>query len=1586
MADINSVVEGRVKFRDGKKWKLRWCVLKKPSPVADSVKGAKPKHEFHVEGFYGLETGFTLDKESNVLAILCHKQITLFAFDNREVLIQFEIRIRKSLGEEDQYSVKIYKVPNSSKLPLERVRMHIHGQKFCFTSHSPPKILAAWQISDLRRFGMVEGKFVFEGGSRCGKGAGVHILSTEQAEELAEIVQMASQGKTASCRKNKRKSQVVDYLDPVNRSISDGIYKDFRHNQVFGDHNFIEDSRWPKRHSFSYSDYSKSSYSTRSRLANMESLEKENMMALYDIPPRRIKKVENFKRKSEIKCDNIYSVESKNNIMKESFPDTVKVSQCELSKTSQIKASKDSINESTKENNLEEMQSFVSSLSVLSSDSQITTTSESDQSFRLGCPTIVSVSEPALCGYGNSLYGPGGTKFISNSVPNKIDEEINRVTDVAKRNEALEKLQKEEIDLQREITLLDEILKGCKVEDPYSHDNNKDKQKPPPLPKKKAKLPKRPADLFLDSSQTLDKYSTISSQNSCSGLSDSALLSPNLLTKLKQIPAHSKLSQPLPYVNLAKYDSGDIDNSHVHVPGHMCRESVNWSAPCMRSNSFDNVHSKNRSKVCKDKLFLKQTGSTDCLRYKCKTESAPIKKPAACRRLEENVYENDLPLVFRSDSPPPKLPPKGPALMNKMKQRSSTVIEPPPLPPERRRSYASQSINDRYQSQRQDSNYEGRQLIKEENYLLMHGSDRSKNNSDSGKKVEIPTVKLPTRKSKSPKAVNREPESGYMEMSGMFIDEKKIKTDKTKVEDSHALADPAPNRPHYVRSFSASAIPDRKHSIENLNNTYSGPFTNANTAIRDENYLLMSEMETGKNSILENSRVSSFDEGMKRNNCEADLSMENVFQNDSIETSNENTVEGGKRPVIPFQNLLNFQKVTEDQPLSKLSLSSINSLPCGQVKAGNENSQKSQGFLTRLMRRNSGNRKSISQSQENLLGSSSSESCLERTLSVKEGIVEKDVSQSSSSSSSSSRCQSQQDMTSPSFNERRRSSSFPSRSCFLEMSPDTMKEMCARQDSQDSFYSVMSADDQAQLLSAPSRPNSSHHNHSSVCKSDNKVTEMYYMGPCDNHSECSEEEKSQNRRESPAASSENHPHKPGRQETRIFTVLHVEDQSKKHFEDHRNSSKTDDEKLIELMKSGKSKFFSKDLTKSDISDLKDSLDLPLGKTLSPSEQAAAIAKHVTALPPFVPPKLKNFPGSLSPVLESVPFQPKNENCSFDSVSESSNTSPKSVIELPTCAKLTKVTPAENKQQAKATLRIDATPTNEPEEDSIWVPRTAATELNDKSKQESVEEQEAKFKALIIEVEEGIEDDNVSLYSTDSSITSEDAIRCSPASTLLRPRSGREYKVIERRITASDSMPSSPAPTPTSPSAGSVFTFEQMSCSPSQVSVYCSSRDGESPGGPAVLRSESIYSRISERISPQRMYVNVDMTPPTSPLGLSLPADHNEHQLNYAQIDLSQPSRRKSRKSSQRIQKSNTIEYALIDMKATEAMRKAGKEHALSREDTLRRSDRYNSTSSCSRQPSLNYGSSQISEQSKTSTLQLSCRERAPSVSSVDSNE
>ena len=67
--------------------------------VKDSIKGGSPKSSFPLDGFYGLESGICFDKETSVLAIICQKLITLFAFDSRETLIQFEIKIRRSLGE-----------------------------------------------------------------------------------------------------------------------------------------------------------------------------------------------------------------------------------------------------------------------------------------------------------------------------------------------------------------------------------------------------------------------------------------------------------------------------------------------------------------------------------------------------------------------------------------------------------------------------------------------------------------------------------------------------------------------------------------------------------------------------------------------------------------------------------------------------------------------------------------------------------------------------------------------------------------------------------------------------------------------------------------------------------------------------------------------------------------------------------------------------------------------------------------------------------------------------------------------------------------------------------------------------------------------------------------------------------------------------------------------------------------------------------------------------------------------------------------------------------------------------------------------
>lgn len=68
--------------------------------VSESVKeDAKPKSVFCLDAFFGLNTDFNYDKETYVLAIVCHKNITFMAFEQREKMIEFEINIRQSLGE-----------------------------------------------------------------------------------------------------------------------------------------------------------------------------------------------------------------------------------------------------------------------------------------------------------------------------------------------------------------------------------------------------------------------------------------------------------------------------------------------------------------------------------------------------------------------------------------------------------------------------------------------------------------------------------------------------------------------------------------------------------------------------------------------------------------------------------------------------------------------------------------------------------------------------------------------------------------------------------------------------------------------------------------------------------------------------------------------------------------------------------------------------------------------------------------------------------------------------------------------------------------------------------------------------------------------------------------------------------------------------------------------------------------------------------------------------------------------------------------------------------------------------------------------
>ena len=252
--------------------------------------------------------------------------------------------------------------------------------------------------------------------------------------------------------------------------------------------------------------------------------------------------------------------------------------------------------------------------------------------------------------------------------------------------------------------------------------------------------------------------------------------------------------------------------------------------------------------------------------------------------------------------------------------------------------------------------------------------------------------------------------------------------------------------------------------------------------------------------------------------------------------------------------------------------------------------------------------------------------------------------------------------------------------------------------------------------------------------------------------------------------------------------------------------------------------------------------------------------------------------------------------------------------------------------------------------------------------------------LVVDVLDTVDTDSLSMSSMESfncHVSGEEVVRSSPASTILRPRSGKEYQLIERRRTHDDSNATSPLTTPQSPANSSVFTFDHLGTP----SLGSSQSDAHSPKFskvPSQSEQASVCPSLQSEnlLMPRALYMNIDFTenapetPPPSPGITFIAPEQSEPMLNYAEIDLSDAGRNESqskklnyaemdlsppvserRSSSLRQTKKGKkapapipIEYSMIDMIATQAAQKARTEHAQSREGSLGR-ERYSSLSS-----------------------------------------
>ncbi|GFO41873.1 protein dok-7 [Plakobranchus ocellatus] len=1084
-------------------WKPRWCILKKQSPVADRLQvilykdvtesrkaEAKPKDIFALDGFIGLNAGFCYDRESYVMAILCHKSVSLMAFECRDDMIKFEINIRQSFGEEHQFPVRVVKAPSSCRFPKDQVSLIIHDCRLCLVVLSPPKILMIWNIDDLRRFGVQNGKFCFEGGERCGKGSGVFAFQSEQSEDIADIVHLASTGKTSNChRKFKNRSSQIDFGNHLIPDLSSSSTSHLHYSNLnsSGLKNPVqstlpvnlnccndnqsnsaesEDWSWYKRHSVSVMDHH--------RIAALrESQHTDNRdqisTGIYDVPP-----------------NNRLVEEHTQNVIGEPLYDSPRPDPVPISSSSLNLKTKTETSVGTNSDYHGLYKKIVPQNKVCGSSSC------SEQNGRNRTKYQSTDADPFI--------------YISNVAESPFK---NQHVDESSHEASLQRLKKQESDLQREMVLLDEMLLNCSTKSQniasQSFDLGTSSLKTYPCQQNSSQVEPEPLDQSVLSALDNDfliisgNVAPVKPQNKTSPLNsldkkfalrlntslpENSSISPLFHAKLNKIPMASGLNKPLPYVNLSKYD--DESYSHVHLPGsadqvpsrieeligtqghlgikahssslsslhvapNLNRLNPPNQVPCFEAlssklSSFHKPrqnrhhHSKMNTVQELQEMLVVNLNGDSCVSEE--TVYATIQSSANCEKKNtlstmnseildiltsdvQNqqdvsfsgtvIYEN-IP-ARREETPPPQLPPKGPALLKKIEkdwhtkkfengQNKNLVI-----------SNISQCDNP--EPIVKEEGVDGKMAVEESNYLMM-GSPKLKSkhlvDPNSTSKAPTQTKRFETRISMR--------KDDYMDMASFSADS--FHEDEIYLDG--AESEVAEKRDLYI-SEADLLLPLKNNScIQKGESTYMDMSTistrrtpAAQSVETSEGYNDMHPpiLPPPNEASLPSKPHQSLYIGSASLNCDempAKKSSRVYVKAKSTPVQNQNA--SGQEPPKPFPNLIDFSKKMSDSKSTYINttLDSDSNLVPQETYISREvllPEPVKEGFLARFKRRSS--KEKSSNATEKSGSGKHRNSVLERSMS------EHDSSKTA-----------KEEKTSKLKVGRRRSSSFPNRFSYQE--------------------------------------------------------------------------------------------------------------------------------------------------------------------------------------------------------------------------------------------------------------------------------------------------------------------------------------------------------------------------------------------------------------------------------------------------------------------------------------------------------------------------------------------------------------------------
>ncbi|XP_032223132.1 uncharacterized protein LOC5521977 [Nematostella vectensis] len=204
-SDMN-LIEGPVRYRKRKKWKLRWAVLRRVNPAADVLdlilyqdqvsarSRQKEKAFISLKAFAGLQLLNKLDKHYNVLVTITTNEVVHLSFECIEQRTEWVAHLQKQFGQEQSYQGIIPR--HKQKIKSGEATLRFYKTFFTLTRKDNFKCLGKWNLVDLPHYGAVDGGFAFQVKDETTSHGlpSIYYFATRQGKEIHELFDSVCRG------------------------------------------------------------------------------------------------------------------------------------------------------------------------------------------------------------------------------------------------------------------------------------------------------------------------------------------------------------------------------------------------------------------------------------------------------------------------------------------------------------------------------------------------------------------------------------------------------------------------------------------------------------------------------------------------------------------------------------------------------------------------------------------------------------------------------------------------------------------------------------------------------------------------------------------------------------------------------------------------------------------------------------------------------------------------------------------------------------------------------------------------------------------------------------------------------------------------------------------------------------------------------------------------------------------------------------------------------------------------------------------------------------------------------------------------